>query len=101
LAECKIAGRSSPAGLAWHEFWCWLSAGKPAGATNPPIPLILAASGESDASKHLRLRQQLEWADRHNLLDEALARLVAIPVEQWNVSSLESWNQDSHAPPGH
>lgn len=101
LAECKAAGRSSPAGLAWHEFWSWLSAAKPADTPNPPVPLILAASGESDASKHHRLRQQLEWADRHDRLDEAITRLAAIPVEQWNASSLESWNQDSYPPPWH
>lgn len=99
LSEYKAAGRSSPAGLAWHEFWSWLSAAKPADTPNPPPPLILAASGESDASKHRRLRQQLEWADRHDLLDEAIARLVAIPIEQWNASSPESWNQDSYPPP--
>lgn len=101
LAECKAAGRSTPAGLAWHEFWSWLSAAKPADTPNPPVPLILAAAGESDASKHHRLRQQLEWADRHDLLDGALARLAAIPVEQWNASSLTSWSQDSYTLPGH
>jgi len=96
LAEYKAAGRSSPAGMAWHEFWTGLSTAKPADAPNPPVPMILAASGESDASKHSRLRQQLDWADRHGLLDVALSRLTAIPEEQWNTGSLDRWHLDSY-----
>jgi hypothetical protein len=61
----------------------------------------LAVSGESDASKHHRLREQLEWADRYDLLDGALARLAAIPVERWNTGSVGSWNEDSYPPPWH
>jgi hypothetical protein len=96
LADCKAAGRSSPAGMAWHEFWTWLSAAKPADADGPPVPLILAASGESDASKHSRLRKQLDWADRHGLLDVALSWLADLPAERWNTGRLDSWHADSY-----
>ncbi len=96
LSECKGFGRSSPAGSAWHEFWTRLASAKPTGASDPPIPLILAASSASDASKHWRLRDQLEWAERNGLLDVALAWLTAIPAEQWNVGSLDRWHVDSY-----
>ena len=96
LAECKGVGRSSPAGSAWHDFWTRMSAAKPAGVSDPPVPLILAASSESNASKHRRLREQLEWAERNGLLDVALSWLSAIPAEQWSVSSLDRWHVDSY-----
>ncbi len=96
LAECRGLGRSSPAGSAWHNFWTRLSSAKPAGVSDPPVPLILAASSESNASKHWRLREQLEWAERNGLLDVALSWLAAIPAEQWNVGSLDRWHVDSY-----
>jgi hypothetical protein len=96
LAGHKAAGRSSPAGMAWHEFCAGLSAMKPAEAPNPPVALILAASGESDASKHSRLRQQLDWADQHSLLDVALSRLGEIPPEQWNTGRRDNWHVDNY-----
>jgi len=91
LARCRNAGRSSPDGSAWHDFWTRLSAAKPAGMSNPPVPLILAASGESHGSKHRRLREQLEWADRSGLLDLALSWLSAVPPDKWNVAGLDDW----------
>ena len=96
LSACKECGRSSPAGSAWYAFWTRLSSAKPAGVSDPPVPLILAASGESDASKQRRLREQLVWAERNSLLDVALSWLEAIPAEQWNVGSLDRWHVDSY-----
>ena len=95
MVEHKTAGRSSPAGKIWHEFWSELSAMKPARTDKPPVPLILAASDESDAKKHARLRQQLEWADRLDLLDVALSKLAAIPHEKWNTGNLDRWHTDT------
>ena len=80
LSECKSLGRSSPAGSAWHDFWTRLSSMKSAGVSAHQSPLILAACGRSDASKHSRLREQLKWAERNALLDMALSWLAAIPV---------------------
>ena len=82
--------------MAWHEFWTWLSAAGPVYADGPPVPLILAASGEPDATKHSRLRKQLVWADRHGLLDAALSRLAALPAECWNTGSPDSWDAHSY-----
>ena len=69
---------------------------EPEDGPRPPVPLILAASGESDAAKHNRLRQQLEWADGHGFLPVALSRLAAIPPERWNSGSLGSWHTDNY-----
>jgi len=88
--------RSSPSGYAWHQFWRRLDESKPAGAPKPPVPLILAASDESDAKKHLRLKSQLEWAAKHGLARPALSWLRAVPANQWNQSSPEMWDKDSY-----
>jgi hypothetical protein len=58
--------------------------------------LILAASDESNATKHHRLSAQLYWAQENGCLDDALRYLSNIPVEEWNSSPLEQWNQDSY-----
>ena len=96
LGDCKAAGRSSPAGNDWHKFWTGLSAAKPPDGRDPPVALILAASAESDASKHRRLREQLEWAVEHDLFDTALAWLDAIPADRWNTGALDRWHVDSY-----
>jgi adenine-specific DNA-methyltransferase len=58
--------------------------------------LVLAASDESDASKHVRLSGQLEWARENGCLDEAIGYLEAIPADQWNTCPLDRWEQDSY-----
>ncbi len=57
LNEIKLEGRASPAGFHWHQFYKFLQSRKTESASDPPIPLILAASGESNARKHERLAQ--------------------------------------------
>lgn len=87
-------GRSSPSD--WQQFYLFLKSKKSANQPNPPVPLILAASGESDANKHRRLAEQLQWAVDNNCLYDAIRYLEDIPAEQWNKSSREQWNQDSY-----
>jgi hypothetical protein len=82
--------------MAWQEFWLQLSATKQINGDYPPKPFILAASGESDASKQRRLREQLLWADQNGVLSQALSWLTAIPTERWNIGSVEQWNIDSY-----
>jgi hypothetical protein len=94
LGALKQEGRSSPED--WHAFHLFLQLKKHLGQKDPPVPLILAASGESDASKHHRLSSQLEWALANGCLDDALRYLEKIPVERWNSCPLEHWNQDSY-----
>lgn len=94
LAALKADGRSSPED--WHRFHLFLKAQKLTGQKTPPGPLILAASGESDASKHRRLSDQLYWAHENGCLDVSLRYLRDVPVEQWNSSPPEKWFRDSY-----
>jgi len=53
LASLESKGRHSPSD--WHRFSKFLMAQRRQGQPSPPVPLILAASGECAASKHWRL----------------------------------------------
>ena len=94
LAALKADGRSSP--KDWHRFHQFLQSKKQAGQKDPPVPLILAASDESNATKHQRLSAQLYWAQENGRIEDALRYLSDIPMEEWNSCPLEKWNQDSY-----
>jgi hypothetical protein len=94
LAALKAEGRSCP--NDWHRFYLFLKSKKQMGQKDPPIPLILAAADESNATKHHRLSAQLHWAQENGCLDESVLYLKEIPVEQWNSCSKEQWDQDSY-----
>lgn len=64
LSQLQSEGRSSPAGQSWGKFHAFLSTHQSEKSGRPPMPLILAASGESNATKHSRLRDQLDWPQR-------------------------------------
>jgi hypothetical protein len=96
LTDLKAGGRSTPDGRYWHEFYQFLVGKKQHGQTNPPVPLILAASGESNASKHHRLSTQLEWALENGCIDEALRYLKSLPAEKWNSCSPGKWFNESY-----
>lgn len=97
LEQIKAEGRSSPAGQYWmafHEMLC-----RQASRTvivRPPMPLILAASGESDFSKHKRLEEQLRWAQENGVLDEAIEFLRGLRPDQWNCGTPENWHRSSY-----
>lgn len=90
----KAEWRSSP--YAWHEFHSFLRSHRQPEQTEPPVPLILAASAESDASKHHRLTAQLEWAAAVGCLVEAINFLNGLPKDQWNTGSAANWTQDNY-----
>jgi hypothetical protein len=96
LAGIKEKGQSSPAGHAWQQFYEFLANRKGAAQSPPPVPLILAASGESSASKHRRLASQLAWASEGGILQEALHYLETLSDEKWDTSPLDRWNKDSY-----
>jgi hypothetical protein len=101
MKQLKAEGRSSPAGQHWakfHEMLCHHS--QRIGAGRPPVPLILAASGESDAAKHRRLAEQLYWAETNGVVSEALEFLRGLPEDHWNSNSVEKWNATSYWEPG-
>ena len=80
LGALKAQGRSSPAGLHWQRFYELLMGHRGQGRGHPPVPLILAASGASDASKHHRLGDQLRWAEQNGCLAEAIRFLTVLPA---------------------
>ena len=92
----KYNGRSSPAGRNWAEFHAFLGTHKSGKSGAPPMPLILAAVGESDMTKHGRLRGQLTWAAEQGVLSAAIAWLENRPVQDWNISSSAQWGKTSH-----
>ena len=70
----------------------WLCGQTKGASTQPPKPLILAASGESNDAKHHRLIEQLRFAWHHGLESEAISRLRKIPLENWNHGPLNDWH---------
>lgn len=93
VARLHAEGKPSPDGHVWHQFFEFLRSRKGNGHGDPPVPLILAAAGESNAAKLERLRQQLVWAGENGCLDEAMAYLEQIPPAQWNRGSSTDWER--------
>ena len=79
--------------MYWNDFYTFLKKFKQSSEPDPPVPLILAASCESDASKYSRLKKQLQWALDHNCLNEAIEFLNNISLENWNSGPLEQWDK--------
>jgi len=97
LERIKTEGRSSPAGQHWatfHDLLC--SHARRVGAKRPPVPLILAALGAADRSKHQRLAEQLRWAQANGVLTEALQFLGNLPPDQWNQGTAENWHRSAY-----
>lgn len=94
LAELKANWRSSPDD--WNKFYLLLKAKQQLGQKKPPTPFILAASGESSASKHGRLTEQLHWAKESGCIDDAFFYLKNLSAEQWSSCSAELWRKESY-----
>jgi hypothetical protein len=92
LERLKASGRASPPGMKWNDFANWLAVSAPNANRRPPVPLILAASAESAASKFSRLELQLRWAFEHGLLTRAIQWLEASSPSNWDVISPSGWN---------
>ena len=82
--------------MHWHKFYQFLLTKKQPGQKEPPVPLILAASGESNSSKYARLSGQLEWALENGCIEDAIRYLEEISHDKWNSCPLERWEQDSY-----
>lgn len=99
LERIKSEGRSSPAGIHWHKFYEHLQSRKLPGSVDPPVPMILAASGESNASKHHRLSQQLQWALQNECLGDAITYLEELGADCWNLGTEDRWFEESYWKP--
>ena len=96
LTSIKKEGISSPTGMYWNDYFLFLKKNKDHKDSDPSVPLILAASGESDASKHYRLSEQLYWAADYNCLDEAIEFLKNLSSEKGDSGSFEGWNKTGY-----
>lgn len=94
LAELKANWRSSPDD--WHKFYLLLKAKQKIWQKPPPPPFILAAYGESSASKHDRLTEQLNWAKESGCIDDAFFYLKNLSVGQWSSCSSELWLKENY-----
>jgi hypothetical protein len=82
---CQENRRVCPQPQRWQELYDLLPNKRRTGAGwEPPLPLILAAWWDTpNLSKVLRLRDHIEWAAKHGVLDDISAFLQALPEDQW------------------
>jgi len=92
LAEIKKKGLSSPAGIHWDGLRKYILKHADNHDGDKLLnPLILGASMASHSVKHERLSSQLDWAEKHGSLKQALMYLQALSEDKWNQSSGNDW----------
>jgi len=87
LAEATKDGRVCPQPPKWQELYQMLPnrVQRGNGGWDPSLPLILGAWWEtSDTDKSQRLREHLEWAARHEVIQQVLSFMRALAEEQWH-----------------
>lgn len=95
LAEIKRKGLSSPGGIHWDRLRkIILKYAQGEADEKLPSPLVLGAAIASHADKHERLSEQLDWAERHGCLREALAYLKHLSEDKWNKSNGNDWDKE-------
>ena len=77
----------------WDQFYDYLSNNKKPDQKSPPVPLILNACVESSANKHLRIKEQVEWAREAGIEERAMTYLNA---SNWTKDSIERWDITGH-----
>lgn len=86
LAIATKNGRICPQPQKWQKLYELLPDRKRTGAGwEPPVPLVLGAWSDTPAmSKMLRLREHIEWAEAHGVLEQVNAFLCSLPEEAWH-----------------
>lgn len=84
VSEFAPEGWNCPkSGREWLSFYEWLKE-HAEGDNKPKMSLVLAASTCASSEKRDRLIEQLMWAEKNGILDEALAKLKMLPSEGWD-----------------
>lgn len=86
MALARRNNRSCPMPMPWAAL-CKVLAAQPAAAGQPPLPGPIggaAWAATSSMHKRLRLRDQVEWAQRAGLLQLAYEALAALDEAQWH-----------------
>jgi len=95
LAEIKDKGLSSPAGMHWEMLKDYILKYADSHDGDKLLnPLILGASMASHSVKYERLSSQLDWAEKHGSLKQALTYLKALAEDKWNQSNGNDWDED-------
>ena len=86
LEHHRLRGRSYPTQAYWERLYQMLEEeAERRGKTPPPPPLSYALDHvPTEAEKIDRLREQVAWADRNNLLHRIQMFFDAMPGAAWN-----------------
>ena len=86
LAEAQKNERVCPQPDAWNKLYQMLPNKRQIGAGwEPALPLILAAWWDTPALlKMLRVREHLEWADKHGCLEQVHSYLCRLAEKDWH-----------------
>jgi len=75
-----------PMPIPWNTFWHWLNDNTQ--HNEIPLPLVMSAWWyANDYSKNLRLKEQLDIADKYGLIEEAYQFLNKLEDSEWSISS--------------
>lgn len=82
---CSENKRVCPMPSQWSALWEMLPNRKRAGTGwEPALPLILGAWYETPAlPKMLRLKEHIDWAEQHGVLDEVDKFLRSLTESEW------------------
>ncbi|MCD4813430.1 hypothetical protein K8S19_07045 [bacterium] len=82
---CKEKGRVCPVPMKWKEVWELLPNKNRKGSSwEPSLPLILAAWYDTPAIlKMIRLKEHINWAEQHGVLDEISFFLRNLSESDW------------------
>ena len=86
LDHQRVRGRSYPTQRYWERLYQMLEEeAEKRGKTPPPPPLIYGLEQDpTDDDRVERLREQVAWADRNNLLHRVQMFFDAMPSSGWN-----------------
>jgi hypothetical protein len=86
LAYVQAEGRVCPRPQHWNALWEMLPAKERIGVGwEPALPLILGAWWDTSAiEKQLRLREHIEHAAQHGVLDAVDSFLRSLMPDQWH-----------------
>lgn len=85
LKEVQKNNRICLMPMRWNELYQMLPDTHREGhGWEPPLPLILSAWWDTPTLlKQIRFREHLEWAEKHNSLEEVYSFLCGLSEDQW------------------
>jgi hypothetical protein len=81
MMEARRLNRVAPCEARWQQLHVLLKA---AGRGDPPPPMTgIEATATPPLVKRIRIRDQVEWAAEHGLLEPLFQFFTALPENQW------------------